>query len=128
MIFRITLLLLLAVFNPVFADIDNKNINENQLQDLFKSLRCLVCEGQSVYESEADFAIEVRKKSLSLAKSGKNKKEIQDYFVSVYGEDVLIIDQINNGNFVIWIIPKLLIIMLLYFTFKHFRQNLHNNL
>ena len=58
--------------------------NENKLNDYFKTIRCLVCEGQSINESDTEFAINLREQIKIKTYSGMSIKEINRELVEIY--------------------------------------------
>ena len=68
------------IFSSLHA---NANIKVN---DIFKNLRCLVCQGQSIADSNSDFASTVKLVVEDQIKQGKSEKEIYSFLISKYGE------------------------------------------
>lgn len=64
---------------------------EEQAQALFRSLRCVVCEGQNLAGSNADIAVDMRIIIRDQLKAGKSNDEIRDYLVSRYGESISLV-------------------------------------
>ena len=68
----------------IFSSIEvDANIKVN---DIFKNLRCLVCQGQSIADSNSDFASTVKLVVEDQIKQGKSEKEIYSFLISKYGE------------------------------------------
>ena len=64
--------------------------NENKVaEELYEELRCLVCQNQSIKESDAPLAKDLKLLVLEKLKEGKNKKEIKSFLVNKYGEFIL---------------------------------------
>ncbi len=80
------------------------NIND-QTDQITKNLRCLVCQGQSVYESNSDFAVDIKKLVKKKIKENKSDKEIYNFLKSKYGEVILYKPEINLKNIALWILP-----------------------
>ncbi len=78
---------------------------------ILKNLRCLICQGQSIYDSQSDFAesmkIVVRKK----LESGMTEKEIYDFLKNKYGNWILYEPQFEKNTLFLWLIPIFLFIL-----------------
>ncbi len=61
---------------------------EATAQDIFKTLRCMVCEGQSIEASQAELAVDMRILIRDMLKQGKTEEEIRHFLVSKYGETI----------------------------------------
>tara|TARA_B100001121_G_C18386263_1_gene478611 strand:- start:273 stop:644 length:372 start_codon:yes stop_codon:yes gene_type:complete len=78
---------------------------------ILKNLRCLICQGQSIYDSQSDFAesmkIVVRKK----LESGMTEKEIYNFLKNKYGNWILYEPQFEKNTLFLWLIPIFLFIL-----------------
>ena len=74
---------------------DKINILENKI---FKNLRCLICQGQSVYDSQSDFALSMKILINNKIKEGKSEKQIYDYLKNQYGEWIVYDPEFNKKN------------------------------
>ena len=89
-----------------FSFAENKKL-ENEI---YKNLRCLVCQGQSVADSNSDFAQTLKLVVKDKIKEGKSKKEIYDFLTKKYGEWIVYKPKFNRYNFLLWFLPYLTII------------------
>ena len=62
--------------------------SENQLFDYYKTIRCLVCEGQSIQESDTEFAINLKEQIQKKYNSGMELKQINQELIKIYGEEI----------------------------------------
>ena len=106
----------IAIFNYSFA-IENNTKLENKIS---KNLRCLVCQGQSIYDSNSDFALSVKLIIKNKLKEGKSEKEIYEFFKSKYGEWILFDPEINKKTIFLWIFPIILFVFGGYLIFRKF--------
>ena len=60
--------------------------NEELKNKIYKNIRCIVCQGQSIYESNSDFAIDLKKLISKKLDNGENEKQIYDFLISRYGD------------------------------------------
>ena len=75
---------------------------ENKIK---KNLRCLICQGQSIYDSQSDFAESMKIVVKQKINSGMNEEEIYSFFKTQYGEWILYDPQFNTKSFVLWLLP-----------------------
>ena len=96
---------------------------------IFKNLRCLVCQGQSIADSNSEFAQTLKLVVVDQIKSGKSEKEIYDFLVEKYGEWIVYKPSYSKHNFFLWVLPYLVFILggLIIFLFtrkaKYFKGN-----
>ena len=72
-----------------------------------KNLRCLICQGQSIYDSQSDFAESMKLVVKQKIESGMSEEEIYSFFKIQYGEWILYDPQFNTKNFALWLLPIL---------------------
>ena len=72
-----------------------------------KNLRCLICQGQSIYDSQSDFAESMKLVVKQKIESGISEEEIYSFFKTQYGEWILYDPQFNTKNFALWLLPIL---------------------
>ena len=103
----IIILFLVSNMNLSFAD-----EQEIKLQNkITKNLRCLICQGQSIYDSDSQFAISLKilvEKKLS---EGLSEKEIYEYFENKYGEWILYDPKFNKNTYFLWLLPILIFLL-----------------
>ena len=85
--------------------------DENLQNKITKNLRCLVCQGQSVYDSDSEFAISLKILIKQKLDDGKNEKEIYDYLKTKYGEWILYDTEFNKNTYFLWILPILMFLV-----------------
>ena len=88
--------------------LSNANNNSLLVDKISKNLRCLICQGQSVYDSQSDFAISMKILIDNKIKEGKSEKQIYDYLKNQYGEWIVYDPEFNKKNIVLWIFPLIL--------------------
>ena len=98
--FKLIFLFFWLVFTFSYAD--TSVINEN---NIFKNLRCLVCQGQSVAESNTDFAQTLKMVVKDQIKKGKSENEIYSFLTEKYGEWIVYKPNMNKFNFLLWTLP-----------------------
>ena len=87
----------------------NLKADETELQNkITKNLRCLICQGQSVYDSDSDFAISLKLVVKKKIKNGLSEKEIYDFLTAKYGEWILYDPKFNKNTYILWFLPLLI--------------------
>jgi len=81
---------------------------EARVNDIAKELRCLVCQNQTIADSHADLAIDLKNQVRDMVKSGKTQSEIVDYMVQRYGDFVRYRPPMEPKTFLLWTGPFLL--------------------
>ena len=82
--------------------------NDQELENkINKNLRCLICQGQSIYDSQSDFAESMKLVVKQKIESGMSEEEIYSFFKIQYGEWILYDPQFNTKNFALWLLPIL---------------------
>ena len=100
---------LLFLFNfSLGHSIENKNILKNKIS---KNIRCLICQGQSIYDSQSDFAVSVKVVIDKKINEGFNEDEIYNYLKGQYGQWILYDPEFNKKTLVLWILPILLFLV-----------------
>ena len=84
---------------------------EVRFQNLTKELRCLVCQNQSLADSEAQLAGELRRQVFEMMQSGKSDAEIKQYLVARYNDFVLYDPPMKPGTWLLWLGPGALLIV-----------------
>ena len=97
---------LLIFCNIVFADSKEKRIN-----DITKNLKCLVCQGQSVYESNSDFAIDIKNFVKQEIVKNKTDEEIYEFLKDKYGQNIIFNPTFTLSHSALWIVPILFFVI-----------------
>ena len=101
---KFKLILLIFFFKFSFLYGAEKSVDQNTI---YKNLRCLVCQGQSIAESNSDFAQTIKLVIRDQVNAGKTEKEIYNFLVEKYGEWIVYKPPLNKTNFLLWFIPYL---------------------
>ena len=86
-----------------FADI-------SKVDEISKNLRCLICQGQSIYDSNSDFALSVKTLISEKLETGNTEKDIYDFLKSKYGDWIVYEPEFNKYTLILWILPLFLFI------------------
>ena len=99
---KIILLVILVLISFSKRSFSNDLKLENKIN---KNLRCLICQGQSIYDSQSDFAESMKLVVKQKIDSGMSEEEIYSFFKMQYGEWILYDPQFNTKNFALWLLP-----------------------
>ena len=77
-------------------------VAEKRLQKLSEELRCLVCQNQTIADSNAELAQDLRREVRTMIKDGKSDKEIVDFMVTRYGDFVLYRPPVKGITLLLW--------------------------
>ena len=101
----------LIILSTFFYQGDLIANNNNVLVDkISKNLRCLICQGQSVYDSQSDFAISMKLLIKKKIDEGNSEKQIYEYLKNQYGEWISYDTEINKKTYLLWLFPLFLFI------------------
>ena len=82
--------------------------NDDVKSKITKNLRCLVCQGQSVYDSDSEFAISMKLLIDKKLEEGFTEIQIYDFFRERYGEWILYDPKLNKSTYILWLLPILI--------------------
>ena len=84
--------------------------NPEKVDQISKNLRCLICQGQSVYDSRSDFALSMKILIQNKINEGKNEEQIYDFLKKKYGEWIVYDPEINKNTLFLWVLPLILFV------------------
>jgi cytochrome c-type biogenesis protein CcmH len=99
-------ILLFLVTN--FSELRSDEINDVLKNKILKNIRCLICQGQSVYDSESEFASSIKVIVDRKINEGLKEKQIYQFLREKYGNWVIFDPQLNKNTYVLWLLPLLL--------------------
>ena len=102
--------LIFFLFFFIFFTLNNVFGENAKVDEISKNLRCLICQGQSVYDSQSEFALSVKTLILNKLESGNSEKDIYDFLKSKYGDWIVYEPEFNNYTILLWILPIFLFI------------------
>ena len=97
-----------------------------KLLDVYKNLRCLVCQGQSIADSNSDFAATIKLVVQDQLNEGKTEDEIYKFLISKYGEWIVYQPTFNKNNFLLWALPYVALIFGGFIIFLMVRKTKNN--
>ena len=102
------------------------NDSQTKLLKVYKNLRCLVCQGQSIADSNSDFAATIKLVVQDQVNEGKTKDEIYTFLISKYGEWIVYQPTFSKSNLILWILPYFIFIAGGLFIFFIVRKSKNN--
>jgi cytochrome c-type biogenesis protein CcmH len=109
----LALIVLLLAAVPVFAQemaLPDPAL-EQRARDLSREIRCVVCQSQSIADSDADIAKELRVLIREQIAEGKSDDDIRDYLAARYGDFVLFKPPFKASTFVLWVGPFAILVL-----------------
>ena len=106
----------LKIFLIIFLSINLSQLKSDEKNDelknkILKNIRCLICQGQSVYDSESDFASSIKLIVNKKIKEGMSEDLIYKFLREKYGDWVIYDPELNKNTYVLWLLPLLLFLV-----------------
>ncbi len=95
---------------------------EARARELFREVRCLVCQNESIDDSNAELAADLRRLVREEVKAGKSDDEVRRHLTDRYGEFVLLKPAFSWGNAALWGAPVLVVLAGLILLMRNFRN------
>lgn len=102
-------LILALMASPAHAQISESD--EARARDIGHQLRCVVCQNQSIEESEAELALDMKKIVRDRIVAGESDTQIMAYMQSRYGDYVLLKPPVQSNTYVLWFLPAGLVLL-----------------
>ena len=113
--FRILYIAILSFMFFTFKIYALENIDE-RVKNLTLELRCMTCQNQSIYDSDAEFSNDIKKLVKQKLQAGESERDIKKFLVERYGEYILFRPLMNYNNIFLWSFPFILLIIGLFFV------------
>ena len=112
--------------NPAFAVNPDEMLSnpalEERAREISKELRCLVCQNQSIDDSDAELARDLRVLVRERLVAGDDNEEVIDYIVARYGDYVLLNPPLKPETYILWASPAVLVVLALLAVFAFYRR------
>ena len=100
--------LFLIIFILINFSQSKSDIKSEELKNkILKNIRCLICQGQSVYDSESDFAFSIKLIVEKKIYDGLSEKQIYEFLREKYGEWILYDPELSKNTYILWLLPLL---------------------
>ena len=111
-----------------FSELKSDEINDVLKNKILKNIRCLICQGQSVYDSESEFASSIKLIVNRKINEGLKEKQIYQFLREKYGDWVIFDPQLNKNTYVLWLLPLLLFLFGGAIIYKKIISNKNNKI
>jgi len=91
-----------------FSELRSDETNDILKNKILKNIRCLICQGQSVYDSESEFASSIKLIVAKKMNEGLKEKQIYKFLREKYGNWVIFDPQLNKNTYILWLLPLLI--------------------
>ncbi len=89
---------------------------DERVKNLTLELRCMTCQNQSIYDSDAEFSNDIKKIVKQKLQQGESERDIKKFLVERYGEYILFRPLVNYNNIFLWSFPFILLIIGVFFV------------
>ena len=122
----LAILLLLLACGPLHAGearpVAEDPVLEARVAALAEELRCLVCQNQTLQDSQAPLAIDLKNQVREMLASGKSESQVVEYLVARYGDFVLYRPPLKATTLLLWVGPLALLALSLFGLLRHIRR------
>ena len=94
-----------------FSQLKSDEKSEKLKNQILKNIRCLICQGQSVYDSDSDFALSIKLIVKEKMNKGLSEKQIYAFLKEKYGDWVLFDPVLSKNTYILWLLPILLFLL-----------------
>ena len=120
--FKVLLIIILSFMFFALKTYAIENIDE-RVKNLTLELRCMTCQNQSIYDSDAEFSNDIKKIVKQKLSEGESERDIKKFLVVRYGEYILFRPLINYNNIFLWSFPFILVVFGLFFVIIKTKRN-----
>ena len=101
------LIIVIFISSQHFSNAEDINLQNK----ITKNLRCLICQGQSIYDSDSEFANSLKLMIKKKMNEGKSEKQIYDFLEDKYGKWILYDPEFNKNTYFLWLLPIFIFII-----------------
>jgi len=104
---------ILKIFIIIFLSMGFSQSKSDEKSDkmkskILKNIRCLICQGQSVYDSESDFASSIKLIVDKKINKDVSEEQIYEFLKEKYGDWIIYEPELNKKTYILWLLPLLL--------------------
>ncbi len=110
--------ILVLMFYFFTFSLNAENSNNELTNKISKNIRCLICQGQSVYDSQSEFAISIKLLINKKLDEGATETEIYDYLKFQYGQWIVYDPEFNKNTIFLWLLPIVIFIFGAWLIFR----------
>ena len=96
---------------------------EADLKKITSKLRCMTCQNQTIYDSDAEFSLDIKKIIKEKLQNGETEDEVVNFLIQRYGEYIIFEPQMNKQNLFLWYFPFIILAFSLVFLILQIKKN-----
>jgi cytochrome c-type biogenesis protein CcmH len=108
---KILKIFIILFLSTGFSQLKSDEKNDELKNKILKNIRCLICQGQSVYDSESDFAFSIKLIVDRKINEGLKEEKIYEFLREKYGDWVIYNPKLNKNTYILWLLPLLLFLV-----------------
>ena len=108
---KVIKIFLIIFFSINFSQVKSEKKNEELKSKILKNVRCLICQGQSVYDSESEFSDSIKLLVKKQIVEGKSEEQIYEFLRDKYGDWIIYDPKLNKNTYILWLLPLLLFLL-----------------
>jgi len=108
---KILKIFIVLFFVTSFSGLKSDETNDILKNKILKNIRCLVCQGQSIYDSESEFASSIKLIVDRKINEGLKEESIYEFLREKYGDWIVYDPQLNKNTYILWLLPLLLFLL-----------------
>ena len=105
---KILKIFLIIYLSVSFSQLKSDEKNNKLKNKILKNIRCLICQGQSVYDSESDFASSIKLIVNRKINNGIPEDQVYKFLIEKYGDWIIYDPKLNKNTYILWLLPLLL--------------------
>ena len=115
---------LMVTFHLTFADeiIPKTNLITNKTREIAQNIKCLVCQNQSIDESNSELAKDLKNLIKEKLESGLNENEVYSFLSERYGDSILLKPPFNTNTILLWFLPFIILVFSSIYITKFFKK------
>ena len=115
---------LMITSNLTFADeiIPKTNLIINKTREIAQNIKCLVCQNQSIDESNSELAKDLKNLIKEKLESGLNENEVYSFLSERYGDSILLKPPLNTNTILLWFLPFIILVFSSIYITKFFKK------
>ena len=124
-IMLVSCLFLIISQKNLLADISNSNKNFiiNKTREISQNIKCLVCQNQSIDESNSEIAKDLKVLIKDKLKDGGTDEEIYKFLRDRYGDTILLKPPLETNTILLWFLPFIILVFGSFFVIRFFKSN-----
>ena len=105
-ILKLLSIIIIIILN--FSYLNSSENDEELVIKISKNIRCLICQGQSVYDSDSEFASSIKLIVANKINDGLSEEQIYNFLKEKYGQWILYDPEMTKNTYILWLLPMLL--------------------